>query len=375
MENYKIIIIGAGAAGIGFGACLKKCGIDDFVILEKGVIGDSFLKWPKTTQFITPSFTSNGFGFPDLNAVIADTSPAFSFKKEHLNGMEYAQYLQLVASHYDLPIKLKTLVTSIAKENNHFRVECDQEIYNATYLIIASGEFQNPNQAGIKGAELGIHYGNVEHFHVKSDDPFIIIGGNESACDALTHLAYLGNEVHLFTEDFGQKAGHPDPSISLSPITKERLHHIQTNPQYRVTITEKKKARLIEELNNSYQVTFSDGSTAISKHKPILATGFLNTCHDIGGHKIFNYDKNLLPLVSEKDESTILSNCFLIGPSLRQNDTIFCYIYKFRQRFVPLICEIAKRENIRIDQEILTWFKKNNMFLDDLECCHVRCDC
>ncbi len=189
MENYKIIIIGAGAAGIGFGACLKKCGIDDFVILEKGVIGDSFLKWPKTTQFITPSFTSNGFGFPDLNAVIADTSPAFSFKKEHLNGMEYAQYLQLVASHYDLPIKLKTLVTSIAKENNHFRVECDQEIYNATYLIIASGEFQNPNQAGIKGAELGIHYGNVEHFHVKSDDPFIIIGGNESACDALTHLA------------------------------------------------------------------------------------------------------------------------------------------------------------------------------------------
>lgn len=38
MENYKIIIIGAGAAGIGFGACLKKCGIDDFVILEKGVI-------------------------------------------------------------------------------------------------------------------------------------------------------------------------------------------------------------------------------------------------------------------------------------------------------------------------------------------------
>ena len=90
MKDYKIIIVGAGAAGIGFGAALQQLGIEDYLILEKGNIGDSFLKWPRTTRFITPSFTTNGFGFPDINAIVPDTSPAFSFQKEHLSGREYA---------------------------------------------------------------------------------------------------------------------------------------------------------------------------------------------------------------------------------------------------------------------------------------------
>lgn len=105
MKHYQTIIIGAGAAGIGFGSAMQRLGLTNFLIIEKGHIGESFLRWPRTTQFITPSFTTNGFGFPDLNAVIPDTSPAFSFEKEHLSGVEYARYLQLVAAHYNLPIQ------------------------------------------------------------------------------------------------------------------------------------------------------------------------------------------------------------------------------------------------------------------------------
>ncbi|MGT2721570.1 NAD(P)/FAD-dependent oxidoreductase [Streptococcus porcinus] len=375
MKNYRIIIIGAGASGIGFGACLKKVGIDDFLILEKGVIGDSFLKWPTTTQFITPSFTTNGFGFPDLNAVVPDTSPAFSFEKEHLSGKEYAHYLQLVASHYHLPIRLQSHVRNIEKSQGIFIVEMQKEKLTANYLIVATGEFQNPNKSSIKGADLGMHYGEIDNFHVTSEEPFIIIGGNESACDALTHLAYRGNHVHLFTDSLGQKEDNPDPSISLSPITKERLKHIQSNPQYNIKINEKKKAIAIEQIDGYYHVNFSDGTYAKSKHKPILATGFLNACHRIDGHHLFNYDEHQLPMVTENDESTILTNCFLIGPSLRQRNTIFCYIYKFRQRFLPIICEIAKREKINLDEDSLSLYKENQMFLTDLDCCDVNCDC
>ncbi|AGM99123.1 NAD(P)/FAD-dependent oxidoreductase [Streptococcus iniae] len=375
MKTYNIIIIGAGAAGIGFGASLKTVGIEDFLILEKGEIGDSFLKWPTTTQFITPSFTSNGFGFPDLNAVVPDTSPAFTFEKEHVTGKEYAEYLQLVASHYQLPIKTKTNVCDITKQDDKFLIKTQTDTYLANYLIMATGEFQYPNKSQIAGSELGIHYGEVEHFHVTSEDPFIVIGGNESACDALSHLAYLGNDVHLFTETFGQKENNPDPSISLSPITKERLKHLQSNPKYHLSITENKKAISIEKIKDLYHVTFQDGTCANSKHKPILATGFLNTCHLIGGMELFCYDDNHLPLVTEQDESTKVANCFLIGPSLRHGDTIFCYIYKFRQRFMPLICEIAKREKLKLPQEEINFFKANQMYLEDLDCCSVNCDC
>lgn len=375
MKNYKIIIIGAGAAGIGFAACLERLGIKDYLVLEKGIIGDSFQKWPKTTQFITPSFTSNGFGFLDMNAVVPDTSPAFSFEKEHLSGKEYAHYLRLVAKTYGISLQENCQVTKINKSNDSYQIETSQGRYQAKYLILATGEFQNPNNKGIQGAELAMHYGQVDHFHVTSDKPFIIIGGNESACDALTHLAYLGNEVHLFTDCFGARKENPDPSISLSPITKERLKHIQSDPKYHIHIKEGKKARKIELIKQIYHVTFEDGSCANSHHKPILATGFCNCCHLIDGIDLFDYDAQQLPKVNEKDESTIQDNCFLIGPSLRQGQTIFCYIYKFRQRFLPVIAEIAKRESWTLNPEEVAFFKANQMYLDDLTCCQVNCDC
>jgi len=35
------------------GILLKQCGISDFVILEKDIVGSTFFQWPKETKFIT----------------------------------------------------------------------------------------------------------------------------------------------------------------------------------------------------------------------------------------------------------------------------------------------------------------------------------
>ncbi len=130
-----------------------------------------------------------------MNAVVPNTSPAFSFNKEHLSGPEYAHYLSLVAKNDNLPIQTNTQVLTIQRHPKGYHLNTSQGDFSCRYLIMATGEFQLPNNQGIKGAELGMHYGQVDSFNVKSEDPFIIIGGNESACDALTHLAYLGNET------------------------------------------------------------------------------------------------------------------------------------------------------------------------------------
>lgn len=375
MTHYKIIVIGAGAAGIGFGAALKQLEIDDYLILEKGHIGDSFLKWPRTTRFITPSFTTNGFGFPDINAVVPDTSPAFSFQKEHLSGRECAEYLHLVAMHYDLAIETQTAVTTITRTEDGYRIETNRGIYTATYLIMATGEFQNPYRGRIKGGELGIHYGEVDSFYLKSEDSFIVLGGNESGCDAFTSLAAMGNSVSLYTEDFGRSQVAPDPSIRLSPITQEKLAEVDKRDDWDAHIFEDKSVTSIEKLADHYRVHFHDGSHADSKHQPVLATGFRTCVLTILGDDLFQFTKDGLPMVNEQDESTLSRNVFLLGPSLRQKDVIFCYIYKFRQRFIPVIKEIAKREQWHLDQAVLDFYQNNQMSLDDLACCDVRCDC
>ena len=53
MENKEVIIIGAGAAGVGMGLLLKDFGINNFAILERKQVGNSFIKWPEQTRFIT----------------------------------------------------------------------------------------------------------------------------------------------------------------------------------------------------------------------------------------------------------------------------------------------------------------------------------
>ena len=117
MENKEVIIIGAGAAGVGMGVALKDFGINNFAILERKQVGNSFIKWPEQTRFITPSFTSNGFGMPDLNAIAIDTSPSYTLGEERLSGKDYAKYLQLVSEEYKLPIKTNCKVQSIKKKN------------------------------------------------------------------------------------------------------------------------------------------------------------------------------------------------------------------------------------------------------------------
>ena len=50
MENKEVIIIGAGAAGVGMGVALKDFGINNFAILERKQVGNSFIKWYLSKQ-------------------------------------------------------------------------------------------------------------------------------------------------------------------------------------------------------------------------------------------------------------------------------------------------------------------------------------
>ncbi len=78
MRRFDVVIVGAGAAGIGIAAMLKELGVERMVVLERGEVGATFNKWPKEMQLITPSFTTNFYGHLDLNAVVASTSPAYT---------------------------------------------------------------------------------------------------------------------------------------------------------------------------------------------------------------------------------------------------------------------------------------------------------
>ena len=370
-RSFDIVIVGAGAAGIGFGVTLRHLGIENFAILDRAAVGASFLRWPRQARFITPSFASNQFGLLDLNAVCLDTSPAFSVGVEHPSGVEYANYLRGVAGHFELPVETGIDVLSIAtkKQDKRFRVETSGGDIRARFVVWAGGEMQYPRTHGFDGAELCLHYANVTSWDDLDGGERCIIGGAESGIDAAVALAAAGRRAVVFDRGEPWNRRGSDPSQLLSPFTRARL--ISAFDSGRVTLRGGCTVTGVRRNGNGYQVVLEDGDVVDCAEKPILASGFAGSASLV--RSLFDWQDECFPLLTENDESTVTTGLFLIGPQVRHDDLVLCFIYKFRQRFAVVANRIADR--VGVSTKPLERYRRYAMYLDDLSCCGGACAC
>ena len=63
---------------------------------------------------------------------------------------------------------------------------------------------------------------------------------------------------------------------------------------------------------------------------------------------------------------------FLCGPSVRHDGHIFCFIFKYRQRFAIVAQAIASTLGYDTD-EFVEAYRGWGMYLDDLSCCGQEC--
>lgn len=371
IRSFDVVIVGAGPAGLGMGAALVSLGLESFTILERSAVGASFLRWPEETRFITPSFNSNQFGTLDLNAICPHTSPAYSLGVEHPNGAEYAGYLRAVSEHFDLPVETGVDVSEVTHRSPRrgYRLETSDGPVDARFVIWAAGEAQYPNNGGFEGGELCLHSSKVTAWSDLAVDERYIIGGSESGVDAAVGIsAANGNAVVLDHEAPWDRRG-PDPSVLLSPFTQARLKSALETGQ--VTLRGGSGVAAVRRNGNGYHIDLEDGETLHSALRPILASGFVGSATLI--ESLFEWRDDGFPLLTENDESTKSLGLFLVGPQVRQDDVIFCFIYKFRQRFAVVANQIAER--LKIDAEPLEEYRRYGMFLDDLSCCGDDCAC
>jgi thioredoxin reductase len=369
MKKFDCMIIGAGPGGIGTGVVLKELGIKNYVILEKGKVGETFLKWTKETKFISPSFTTNMFFMPDLNSVTPLTSPAFSFNKQHLSGEEYAKYLNIIAKYYDLNIQENTQIIKINKINDDWEVQDNKgNIYNTKYLIWAGGEWNFPK----KLFENTLHTSTIKSYIELKDDEYSVIGGGESGVDFAFNLVSIGKRVTMFCKtDIDADNKGDDPSKKLSPVTVAKFDQLKSSKNFEI-IT--KQVVKVAKESEEYKIFLSDGKKVTSKNIPFEATGFNRVPNIIEDYISIN-DGDLE--ISNFDESLKTKNLFFVGPNLHRQNVILCFIYKFRMRFAVVACEIARR--IKVDKikinKVKKHYKKYNMYLEDIHSCDINCEC
>ncbi len=368
-DQLNVLIVGAGAAGIGTAIVLKDLGVPNVLVVDRHEIGASFKRWPKGMRFITPSFNSNNFGTLDLNSIALHTSPAFSMRTEHPTGAEYAQYLEAVADHFGIVVDTGVDVTDVHRTSAGFSVSTSKGVLHPRFVIWAAGEFQYPRSRVFPGAQHAIHNSQVRDWARLKGDQFVVIGGYESGMDAATQLVGLGKQVTVLDRLPTWNAIASDPSLVLSPFTLDRVRAAaQTG---RLTLRDEANITAIRKTAGGYAIMNGEKALTTTPIRPILATGFEPSARLIAD--LFAWREDGLPDLSEHDESTVAPGLFLVGPSVRQRQVVFCFIYKFRQRFAIVADQIAQR--LGLDRSPLAEYRKRGLYLDDLSCCDEACTC
>ncbi|MEM9131951.1 MAG: NAD(P)/FAD-dependent oxidoreductase [Actinomycetota bacterium] len=366
---HDVVVIGAGAAGIGVAITLGHAEVPDVVLLDRNNVASSFDAWPAETRFITPSFPTNSVGMLDLNAVAIGTSPAITTGSEHPTGGEYASYLRRLAEFFELLVVHETDVTSVTKIDDEFHLDTSRGWLRTKHVVWAAGEFQYPRLQGISGADHCRHTATVDRYADLDGDDIIIIGGYESGVDAAYHLAGQGKRVRLFDSGCPWKDTSSDPSIALSTYSHERMQH----PHFveRVELHPDTAIASVTHEDGTYRVTSAHGRTFETTAQPLYAGGFEGG-HSLVAH-LFEEREDGYPLLSEDDESTITPGLFLCGPAVRHGTQSFCFIYKYRQRFAVVAKAIAT--SLGLEAEQLEAYRMWGMYLDDLSVCGEDCVC
>jgi len=186
MNNYDVVIVGAGQAGIAMGSYLKQEGLS-FILLDSNVrIGDSWRQRYDSLELFTSRKYSS---LPKLQ--MNGSADGFPTKDE------MADYLEHYATHFGLPVKLNTSVIKIKKNSETFKVETNQGIIEANQVVIASGAFQKPFVPTVikdKGEKLfQIH--SSAYFSPKQilKGSVLVVGGGNSGAQIAVELAQERN--------------------------------------------------------------------------------------------------------------------------------------------------------------------------------------
>ncbi|MEK3886580.1 flavin-containing monooxygenase [Bacillus sp. FSL K6-3431] len=180
--NYDVVIIGAGQAGLSMGYYLKQTDLS-FLILDKSEgIGEVWKNRYDSLKLFTPRSYSC---LPGLK--LAGNQSVYPTKDE------IAEYLSLYAEMFRLPLKIKTIVRNLYKDEGRFRIITDKGELIAKNVVIATGPFQNPfipefaNK--LSDNVLQLHSSQYKNPKQLREGPVLVVGGGNSGAQIAVELS------------------------------------------------------------------------------------------------------------------------------------------------------------------------------------------
>ena len=176
MQNVDAIIVGGGPCGLSAAIELTNIGLKPIVI-EKGNIVNAIYNYPTHQTFFS---SSEKLAIGDVPFLIEERKPRRN---------QALVYYREVVKMKNIQVNRFEKVESVQKEaSGRFTVTTDKEIYETPYVILATGYYDQPNYMNIPGEDLPKVYLYFKEAHPFFDTDVLVIGGKNSAVDAVLEL-------------------------------------------------------------------------------------------------------------------------------------------------------------------------------------------
>src|SRR6478672_8977762 len=131
--EYETIVIGAGPAGLAVGACLKQANISYVILEQSAAVGPAWRHHYERLHLHTDKKNSE--------------LPFLAYPKQYPRYPSRAQvvdYLDSYAAKLKLDIHFNQQVVSAYCENNQWYAQTQDTLYQASNLVIATGNTEEP---------------------------------------------------------------------------------------------------------------------------------------------------------------------------------------------------------------------------------------
>ncbi|WP_026994314.1 YpdA family putative bacillithiol disulfide reductase [Flectobacillus major] len=319
MNNYDLIIIGAGPIGLACGLEAQQAGFT-YLILEKGCLVNSLYNYPANMTFFS---TSERLEIGDVPFVSNNAKPTRS---------EALEYYRRVALHRNLKINLFEEVQAVTPFETQYQVKTPKNTYQASHIVIATGFYDIPFLMNVPGEDLPkvTHYYQEPHFY--SMQNVLVVGANNSAVDAALETWRKGANVSMVIKGDGIGAR---VKYWAKPDIENRIAEGSIKGYFNATVA------AIRE--NEVDINTPEGLVTIPNDYVIAMTGYQPNLAFLQKIGIELSDDDIRkPFYDENTQETNLPNVYLAGVICGGMNTHSLFIENSRVHATHIIQKIIQ---------------------------------
>ncbi len=291
MENYDVVIVGAGPIGIATGIACKQQHLSH-VVIDKGTLVNSVFNYPLNMTFFS---TSDKLEIGEVPFISHYPKPTRD---------EALEYFRRVAQHWKINTRLFENVEAVTRNDHGFVVRTTKNVYHSAAVVIATGFYDVPNLMNIPGEELPKVHHYYKEPHLYFDQKVVVVGAANSAVDVALETYRKGADVTMVIRE---SSIQDNVKYWVKPDIENRIKEGSINAFF--------NSELKEIREDEVDITTLEGVTTIKNDFVLAMTGYkpdFSFLKSIGVEMVLQ-DDALVPSHNPETLETNVPGIYLAG--------------------------------------------------------------